>query len=245
MGRSLNGTSDHMEVALDLSGQSVITVSFWWYFPTNYNNNLHAFFEYGNANWTIGGWIFTPWSSNAGNSILVGFGDATGANIWTDTCPLEAASTWHHGLLLLDRGNKVNQFYANGTKKAMTASTHNAATYGNFANSVLNIGSRNGGGSLFGALRIAELAIWKGDVRGVEFTVSGGTTACSLSESLTNGHPAPFARPSDLLLYSPFIFGDSPDIDMSGNSHTVTVTGTSKVNHPRTRTTLTPSCVSS
>lgn len=240
MARSSNGTTDHCEITFDLSALNVVTVAFWFFFPTAYNDTLHTFYEYANPNWTVNGFIFSPFAAAAGTpSTLLGFANAAGTN-WQDAYPQSSVNTWHHAVCLYDKATPQTAFYLDGGVQSPFSTSHPGATWGNFANSTLNLFSRAGGGSLFGSARIAELAIWAGDARGATITTSVPRTSCALSLSLVDGTPPAIAGPKTPLLYCPFIFGDSPDDDYSGNRHTVAVTGTTKVNSPRTRTTLQP-----
>jgi hypothetical protein len=233
MARLFNGTSDHAEVTLDLSGQTAITVSMWLWWDSLATANLAAF-EYGNPNWTIGGALFTP-NSTGGGPPKMGFGDATGANTWQDAFPgaTFTVNKWWHVLLVYDRANKVNKAWLSGTAQTLSAGVHSNVAYGNFANSTLNVMSRNGGASLLGKGRIAELAIWGGDVSGA--VVSGGH---ALANNLSAGVPAPLACSTPPLLYIPWTGHDSPEPDFSGGKHSATLTGTSNTNHPRTRSLL-------
>jgi hypothetical protein len=235
MARSFNGTSDKAIVsALNLSGQSAITISFWGWW-NSFGTAAHPFFEYANPNWTVGGCLLGP--DNAAGNYILGFGDATGANVWIDTFTRLAApaAQWNHFLLVFDRANKLNKVWVGGSPATLTAQTHNNVAYGNFANSNLNLMCR-GGSSLFGAGRICEFTVWPGDISGP--TVGSGSV--SLAESLSGGVPAPLASSTPPLLYLPVMGADSPEPDYSGGQRSATLTGTASIKHPRTRTLLMP-----
>jgi hypothetical protein len=241
MARAFDGVTDWATIPIDLSGSSVITVSFWHTFPTDYNDTAHTCIEYSNPTWTNGGFIFVPWwNGGTFHGIIAGFAKAGGAGVWYDHFPFQSSNTWWHNLLIFDRVTPKVSYYRTGSLSTGAAVTHNAAPYGNFANSSLNIGRRSDG-TLPGAVRFAELAIWDGDVRGALNAIGTGNQSVSLAQSLTSGTPAPLATNIKPLIYEPWLGIDSPEPDYSRNKISATLTGTTSYRHPPTRTTLQPS----
>jgi hypothetical protein len=141
---------------------------------------------------------------------------------------------------VFDRATPVTRVWRSGSEFTLVTARHDAASYGNFANSTLNLFSRAAGTSQFHNGRIAELAIWDGDVSGARVDIGNPGESNSVPNALTSGTPVPFACSTPPLLYVPWTGGDSPEPDYSGNQTGAALTGTSAANHPRTRTLLMP-----
>ncbi len=245
MARSFNGTTDHAESTFDLSGQSIITVAFWFYFPTDYNNTSHSMLEYSNTSWTNGGFLFMPWSDlGSPRGFLLGMATAGGTSVWLDASARVALNTWQHTVIVYDRTGPTHTLYSNGSLKTLNTVLHQAGTYSNFANSSLNFFSRNAGTSQIGDGRIAEFAVWSGNVLG-QNVGSGGSASRSLPGALFAGVPPPLAISQQPLIYIPWLGYDSPEPDYAGGRHSATLTGTSLARHPPTRSVLMPGSTAS
>ncbi len=214
MARLFNGTSDFLRPTLDLTGTSVLIVSFWLYWDTNATNDDLAL-EFGSTTYVaVNGFVVDPNNSTVASTSMFGIGKSSGANSWIDRFTQPSAATWHHWLLSFSRaGTPVNLAWIDGVSQTLTAVNHTAGTYANFANTNLNIMCRNGA-SLFGAGRMADLAIWETN------------TAMSADQisALAAGVRPELVRPTELFYYWPLYGVDSPEGDQVAH-FTATVTG--------------------
>lgn len=244
MARVFNGTSDHAESAFDLSGESIITVAFWFFYPTYYNDTVHTMLEYSDPVWTQGGFLFIPWGDlgpGGFKGYVLGVATSTGSSVWIDASANNGSTvqTWQQATVVYDRTGPSFTFYLDGSLKSLATVLHQAGSYGNFANANQNFFSRNAGGSLFGAGRIAEFAIWSGDVLG-QNVGAGLAASWSLPQALAVGVPPPYAISQQPLVYIPWLGYDSPEPDYSGNQYSASVTGALAAPHPGSRTLLMP-----
>ncbi len=224
MARKFNGTSDKASITRDLSGSSVISMAFWLWWDSFANNDKLAFEFTATTNSTNGSFIIDP-NSNSASTVVGkwGFAMANGSGaggFWGDGFTRPSAAAWHHYVLIMNRATPANVAYLDGALQTLTAGTHGAVTYGNFANSTLNVMCRNQA-SLFGAGRMAELGIW-----------TSTTLTASEALALANGAAPPTVHPDNLGLYVPFFGSDSPEPDYSGGRHSATLGGTSLAAHP-------------
>jgi len=135
-------------------------------------------------------------------------------NVWLD-------GTWHHIAMTWNGTNCV--IYADGEQVA-TDTMHGAFTsYSNAVNVLLGTDAKP---EFFFNGSLAEVGIWN-----VVLTINE-------LRALAGGVLVPFGgalpyrvRPSALLAYLPLWGFASPEIDLSGNGHTGTLTGTSAANH--------------
>lgn len=220
MSRKFNGTSDAAQIALNLSAFSLISISFWLWWDAFANNDKLAMEFTANFNLNRGFLIDPNSGAPAAGAVQIGF-DQTNTLAWVDSFTRPSAAAWHHWMLVMNRATPANFAWIDGAVQTLTAVQHNAATYANFPNSTLNIMSRNKA-SLFGAGRMAELAIWGG----VALTTAN-------AKALAAGAAPPhFVVPDNLILYTPLMGADSPEPDYSGKKQSATLTGTSWAAHP-------------
>ncbi len=247
MARSFNGTTNHAESTFDLSGESIITVAFWFYMDAYYNDTSHSLLEYSNTSWTNGGFLFIPWA-NLGpvgfQGFLLGVATAGGTSVWLDSSANVTPGAWHSAVIVYDRTGPTFILYVNGSLKSLATVLHQPGTYGNFANSSLNFFSRNAGGSQIATGRIAEFAVWSGNVLGAN-TGSGGSASRSLPQAIGSGVPPPLAISQQPLVYIPWLGYDSPEPDYAGGRHSAVLTGPLQIRHPGVRSILMPGSAAS
>lgn len=216
MARLFNGTSQGLQIALNLSAYSVITVSFWlWWNVFNTSDNLVM--EYG-----------TTWDANGANGFIADFNYSGGVHTpqfgiatviggvqkyWNDEFPRPSAAAWHHYMMTLNRATPAIAAWVDGAPQTLTLVKHDAVAYGNFGNQNLNLMCRNAA-SLFAAGRLAEYAMWGG--------VALGTGA---AKSLSIGALPITVHPDNLIFYPPIFGADSPEPDYSGGRHSATLVG--------------------
>jgi hypothetical protein len=154
-----DGTNDGGSVALDLSDTAVLTVEFWLWWDAFANDDDMAMEFTASASSNTGGFFIDP--NAAAGSFNVLHQGAAGSNVKSWLRPTAAA--WHHYAFVLDMASKdttqeilgyLDGAFWPGLQGTATDSTNN------FANSTLNVMCRNGA-SLFGAGKMAHLAIYK------------------------------------------------------------------------------------
>ena len=230
---SFNGTSDFASSAINLSGLpagDTITLGFWsWWNTFGTNNDLQSEFS-PNSNVANGTWIVDfNYSTVAGT---INFGSVNGGSSigFKDRFAQPSAGAWHHYLLIMNRNRPINFAYVDGGLQGLTATDHSMGGGTSWANNTMYLMSR-GGASLFGAGKLAELAIWQSDFT---FTTNSQQRTAS---ALAAGCPPPYINPDQLIAYWPMGLG-SPDTDMSPQDyvsraiHPLTLNGTSVVAGP-------------
>lgn len=220
MARLFNGTSDFIRPALNLTGTSVLIVSFWLYWDTNANDDDLAM-EFGTTAYTaVNGFIIDPNNSVVANTVMVGMGKGSGGSAWVDRFARPSAATWHHWLVSFTRTGPTTLVWIDGVSQTLTTQTHAGTSYGNFASSNLNLMCRNGA-SLFGAGRMADVAIWETN------------TAMSAAQiaALAAGVRPELVRPTELFFYFPLYGVDSPEGDQVAGIQ-ATVTGATATTAP-------------
>jgi PKD repeat protein len=154
-----NGTSDYGKVPLDLSNRATITVEFWLKWNAYANDDKLAMEFSPNFNETAGGFLVDPNAPQFGGTFGIAIGVGTARNNVFITRP--SAGAWHHYAFVLDSTAPAATAitpYVDG--QAVTYRKQSSGTgAGNFANTTLNLMSRNGTG-LFGAGTLDELAIY-------------------------------------------------------------------------------------
>lgn len=219
MARLFNGSSDNASVALDLSGTALLTVSFWlWWDTFADNDDLAMEFEIGT---TAGSFIVNPNDSATGDVVVSVGGNTPDYNQVRFTRPSGAA--WHHWCIGMDRGHasqEVRFITIDGVSQSLSQTSLLTGNHtDNFANGTLYVMSRSGS-SLFGAGRMAELAIWQ--------VLLDTDEAAALGKGLSPKLIRPTSRP----FYWPMIGRNSPEIELSFGSE-MTLSGTSATEHPR------------
>lgn len=160
MARIFNGTSDYGSVALDLSFTNRVALAFWlWWdsFAADANDNA---LEYGTDWFLQNGFDVRP------NSTSGQVGVSTGDNSLQDAkrFPRPTAAAWHHYMIRYDRSAPTSDqisVWVDGVSQSVTSAGTNQDITNNFGNRTLYIMSR-AGSSLFGAGRMADLALWAG-----------------------------------------------------------------------------------
>lgn len=221
MARHFNGTSDIMfRDGVDFSGVNGIYTSAWLYRDDN-TQASRIIFEYAQTR----GFDVVANSSAGKDSIRY---YSTGAN-WSDTYPSPAAGAWHHYIWYISGAATLppsNAVWIDGVAQTLTPVTHTATPLQAYdANQPLTFMGRRiaGVNSLFLGGRIAEICM------------AGALSANAILGAVA-GFTAYDARYDQCILYAPVI-GDSPEPDCHGGGHlNLTVTGTTVVNHPSTRT---------
>lgn len=150
-GLGFDGTDDAASVPLDLSRYDKLTISFWMYSTFAFSMTLEHSTDYNANNG------FAVYSDGSG-AIVVGY-TKTGNLYWVDSFPTPSASAWHHYTLTMDRANRANTAYVDGTLQTLTTVSHTATAGGNFANLTLYIMSR-AGTTLFVAGRLNDLRFY-------------------------------------------------------------------------------------
>lgn len=220
MARTFNGTSDYGSVALNLSAYKTLSVYLagWW---DAFLNNDDFLMEYTPNSNSANGFFIDPNDSGGvfgfylKDSGLAGFNSAFATRF--------SAGAWHRLLITMDRnGTSAQQIqgYLDGADWGLTQ-VGTAACASNFDNSTLYIMSR-GGVNLFGAGRLADLAIWGGVLLTNEEAAA-----------LTSGAVFPHSiRPERLINYEPVCGVDNPEPDCSPSNADMTVVGTTRSRHP-------------
>lgn len=140
-----DGVDDYVSAGINLSGASVVTVSFWAKWTTNANDDKLVLEYTNNFNGKNG--FIADWNTSTGD---FSFGTSkSDSTYWADRFTRPSAGEWHHVVLVMDRATPVNTAYVDGVSQSFTTSLHNSASMGNFDNSTLYFMSR-GGASLFG-----------------------------------------------------------------------------------------------
>jgi hypothetical protein len=211
--RLFNGTSDHIDVALDLSSYTTVSLSLWLWWDAFANNDKLAG-EYTTNYNSNNAFLIDPNSSGGG--IELGMHGPSG--YWRDRYTRPSATAWHHWLIVFDRATPVITLYIDGVAQTATPIDHTGSAFGNFANSTFYLMSR-AGTSLFAAGRLAEVALWGGVALGASHAAS--LAAASDPRNVSTG----------LILYLQMRLGQSPEPSQVGTA-TGIVTGTSLANDP-------------
>jgi hypothetical protein len=154
-----NGTSDFAKHAIDLSPYRQITVSYWAYWDA-FANNDHLALEYTPTWNSNSGFIIDPNESGSGQ-FIAGVSNGGSASLGSKSCTRPAAATWIHYSIQFDRNMAgaaaVVLIAFNAVAQSLTSSG-NTFTASNFANSTLNLMSRNGT-TLFAGGRLLNVNI--------------------------------------------------------------------------------------
>lgn len=199
MARLFNGTSDRGTAAVNLSAYSLLSVSFWAWVDA-FSGTAHTATAHALPASSGSGFYLQPWN---GTKPEVGMFVAAN-QFWADTFPTPTAAGWHHYLWIGNRATPLNTVYVDGLLQTLTSILHAGATYGNYTNATLEVGS-GGGATAFLSGREAELAIWGG----VALTAAD-------AKALANKALPTAQHPANLVGYWPLAGGQSPEPDVSG-----------------------------
>ena len=150
---------DYAKAPLNLSGTSKTTVEFWLKWDGYLDDDALALELTPNFNQNSGGFIVDPNAPQEGGRFGVGIGEGSSRNNVFFTRP--SAGQWHHYAFVLDTTALPAQQitpYVDG-QAVSYMKTASGIGGGNFANSVLNFMSRNGG-DLFGRGNLDEVAVY-------------------------------------------------------------------------------------
>lgn len=163
MARLFNGTDQSLQSAsaIDLSTYNKISIVFWLWWDAFANDDKFAgeFSDNYNSN---DAFLMDP-DAPLGSAWSLFMHSVTGAVYNGGYFPRPSAGAWHQYVLLLDRttGTALGvTVYLDGALQTVTQ-TESGSQTGNFGSYTLNLMSRNNA-SLFGAGRMAELAIYGG-----------------------------------------------------------------------------------
>lgn len=157
-----NGTSDYGQTAaIDLSGITTMTVSFWLYWDAFADDNKMAIESSATASSNIGGIYILP---NQGTTTRFQIRLNTNGGVTsTVSFTRPSGAAWHHYVCCFDRNagtQQVTAVYVDGVSQSLTVDNTSAVTTGGFGNHVWNFMSRNGGASLEGAGRLDDIRIY-------------------------------------------------------------------------------------
>jgi YD repeat-containing protein len=152
-----NGTSDYGKVPMDLSNRATITVEFWLKWNAYANDDKLAMEFSPNFNETAGGFLVDPNANQGSFGVAMGVGSSRNNVFFARP----SAGAWHHYAFVFDStapGATAITPYVDGQAVSYTKADSGTGA-GNFANSTLNVMSRNGT-ALFGAGTMDELAVY-------------------------------------------------------------------------------------
>jgi hypothetical protein len=205
MARLFDGINDSLEATVDLSSTAIVTVTMRLYWDAYASDGDLALEFTPDLGAGFNGFGVQP---NATGVFVCGMGGPAGGTFWTDSFTRPSAAAWHLYTFVFDRTAKVNKAWVDGVSQSLSVDSHTATLSNNFDNSTLNVMSRNNA-SLFGAGRMAEVAIWSGEL-------SAGDLALLHAGSL----PGSVNR-SNLLFYCPVCGLASPELSVVGSNATV------------------------
>ena len=164
MARLFDGTNDSLQSAsaINLSSFNKISIAFWLWWDSFANNDDLAGELSANYNDTQGGILIDPNSATGSFQVGVNVVQASG-DYTVGTFSRPSGGAWHQYVLILDISTNPNTIvvYMDAVSQTFTYSDQSTTTTSVFANAAWNVMSRNNA-SLFGAGRMAELAIYGG-----------------------------------------------------------------------------------
>lgn len=199
-----------------VSGSSLIAISFWLYWNSYANDDDLAMEYCPDINSNNGGFYINPNGSYWGGGGKVEFAIGSGANLDISTITRPSAATWHHWLVNFNVSSSggIASVYIDGSAVTVTSQL---SSFGSTLNAHNLYIMHRGAGSLYGAGRICEIALWPGK----------NLTA---SEALAAMYDCGHVCVDSLKMYLPF-WGDlSPEPNLKG-SNSCTISGAVKTNH--------------
>lgn len=219
MARDFNGSNQYGQVSLDLTAYSTLSVALWLYpdtIPPALDYDIYLEFTADGAA-TAGG--FTMYSGGSEGFVVAHCG-----NVGTNNAIYTAltADVMIHvvGVFDFTQGTNEVNFYKDGTLQTATLRPSTSNNTGAFANSTLNIAARNAA-SLHADCRIAELAIYSGDI--------GATGAGQLAK----GFAPSLVLPASLIRYWPMVGRYSPEIELKRAEGITLTNSPAAIEHPR------------
>lgn len=215
MARSFTAATDRGTFTTGLAAaQTRISVSYWAWMNDVSVQRIH--FQWGDFS-TVSGFII---ETVAGPLAVIGQ-VIGGGGFWSDqfTCP--STGTWHHWLVVFDTNTPVNKVWIDGVAQTLTTRNHSGGPT-TVTNATDAIGNNPAAGAVMNG-RIAEFTIYN--------ALLGQTAATALSQRCASRHIEPSTTQNFIIFYAPLL-GDSPEVDYSAGRHSVTLTGSSVVQHP-------------
>lgn len=220
MARLTNGSSDYLVTAasIDLSaagtGNLSIAMLMWWDAFAN-NDNLAMELSV-NHNVNTGAFIINPNESSL-SKFAFGQGGVSGS-YRNASFPRPSAAAWHYYLLVFSTTDaSTNKAYVDGVSQTMTVGTNDGGA--SWASSQPLYVMSRAGSALFGAGRIAKIAIWKNDQSANAATLAAGTNPTSVASS-------------DLLYYWRIAGTVSPEPEGNTGTPALTVSGATYTTDP-------------
>jgi hypothetical protein len=218
MARSFNGSSDYASATLNLSGVQKATLAFWFWKDAFANDDELLLEHSPNFNST-NGFLVDPNASSGSFEFDL---SSPGVGYCVAKVARPSASAWHHYAATFDRtlsSGQVTGIWIDGAAATITYGSNNMTAGSAFVNTTLYVASR-GGSSLFGTGRLAELALWSGQL----------LTAAEI-QALALGALPRRVRPTAVPYYWPLWGLSAPAPELDGNANNLTLTGTSPINH--------------
>lgn len=156
-----NGTSDFADTdaAVDMTGSTIITISFW--LKPDDLTGTEVIVESGPSVFANdNGYVVYLTGSN----IRCAMNDQQGADHDQYWAYGGSAGEWSHHLFVFNHTASGNvDYYYNGSDQGAGTTVVTGDNAGSFSNQLVNVGSRNSGGSLYLAGSIDDIRIWDGD----------------------------------------------------------------------------------
>ncbi len=222
MGLLFDGINDSLQATLDLSSINKFTLSLWLYWDSFSDNDDLAMEFTADAGSNAGGFYLDPNNSlNSRFQIFMTSAGPAGSNYTQGEFTRPSGAAWHQYVFHFDMSTADDTVAAwvDGASQTIIYIKQRDGT-GNFANSTLNFMSRNNT-ALFGAGRMAEVALWPGILLDV------GEVA-----ALAAGVSPLMIRPTVRPWYWPLIGNASPEIEYFHQAN-ATIVGAVPTPHPR------------
>lgn len=209
MARSFNGTNQAIQssATVNLSGTSVITLSFWLWWNAFANDDELAMETSANYNSNNGAILIDPNSSTHAGSFDWNIHTAAGFTAGHTARP--SAAAWHHYAAIMNTSAQP-QVWIDGVSQSVSNDGTNGT--GNFGNFTLNLMSRNST-TLWAAGRMSDFAIFQRALDVSEILALAGQQITPLS--LRNGALAVYYQPG----------AQTPIQDLSENKNFGSLTG--------------------
>jgi hypothetical protein len=222
MARLFDGISNSLQSAstINLTAYAKIALAFWLYWDV-YSTNADIALELGTTDAdTDNGFLIIP-NASGGEVFIAHYGNAGASQ---GNIPQPSAAAWHHLVVNMDRSlaiNEVDTVYVDGVSQVLNRVSNNNNT-DTFPNTTLNVMSR-ANSSLFGAGRMAELAIWGGGLLSqADATALAAATKLPSDASLSIGAATHYWK----------ICGDNSPEPATLGGIALTVNGATQTAHP-------------
>lgn len=180
---SFDGVDDCGQVALDLSALTAVTIEYFLKWDTNAQDDDLVMEFTPNANTNNGGFYIDQNNSGGAGTSQIKC-QLTANGVWRFSQP--TAGVWHHYMVAFRRGQSAIVMM-DGAPLSLTQEEDPASQSGTFANSMLNLMSRNKV-AIFGAGDLAHLAIYEGDATNL---AEAHFEAASAEEEVEEPEPEP------------------------------------------------------